>query len=124
MWPVALGTWLLAVCLLGTQWLGLTHAIEHRALAAASAQSDNGADFQARAAMPGAQAKAVSPGSHAEHNCTLFDALALASCAGTPVALVFALPVPQPAKSQGRALSWVSAPFASYESRAPPAFLS
>ena len=108
--------WLLAICLLGTQWLGLAHAIEHYGW--------TGGRSEAVASMPAASVAGPSHGLHADHNCTLFDALALASCAGSPAALHIDLPAPRVVatawRSQFRA---ISAP-APYDSRAPPATLS
>ena len=119
-WAVSLGTWLLAVCLLGTQWLGLTHAIEHRSHAGTTGTTATGFDTMARMAGGIAAGKAAK-GAAADHNCTLFDALALSSCAG--VAAVPALPQPAPVALQPSAVALpvFLAASSPYQSRAPPA---
>ena len=101
------GVWLLALCLVGTQMLGLLHSVAH---AGVNPIAD-----------AGAAAKVVYT---TEHNCVLFDALALSSCAGpsTPPALFAAVSI-YFFLARHLALVFSADPLA-FQSRAPPASLS
>lgn len=114
-WGVSLGTWLLAVCLLGTQWLGLTHAIEHRSHMGGVWSSTQAGEGTAKP-LTTAATKAAA----VEHNCALFDALALSSCAGTPVMLSVAPPQPLALRAIAILFPVFLAVSSPYQSRAPP----
>lgn len=107
--------WLLAACLLGTQWLGLAHAIEHHPVLGGV----SGAVFSTPAASGtvGSSAHRL----HADHNCTLFDALALASCAGSPATPQVDLPAPHILVTMWDSSSCGTLTFAHYDPRGPPA---
>ena len=100
------GVWLLALCLVGTQMLGLLHSVAHAGI------------------NPIDSATAAKVVYTTEHNCVLFDALALSSCAGpsTPPALFAAAPV-YFFLTRHIALVFSADPLA-FQSRAPPASLS
>ena len=103
----SIGVWLIALCLVGTQLLGLLHSVAH---AGTNQVSDSGATVKVVYAT--------------EHNCVLFDALTLSNCAGP------ATTPSLPAATIGffflaRLVELVlSADPLGFQSRAPPAPLS
>ena len=102
-----IGVWLLALCLVATQLLGLLHSVAHAGV-------NQVADHWVAAKVVYA----------AEHSCVLFDALALSSCAGasTPPAL-FAATTGYFFLADHIARVFSADPLA-FQSRAPPAPLS
>ncbi len=92
-------------CLLGAQIAGLTHRVAHGDRLAQLFQN----------ADPG------TPWAHDDHNCQLFDALTLASFAGTSAILASEPPRPTPFLVLPGVPHNVSREPMGFQSRAPPA---
>jgi hypothetical protein len=102
-----IGLLLLALCLVGTQLLGFSHRVAHAGV-------NPSTDHEVAAKVVYA----------AEHSCVLFDALALASCAG-PATLLPLLAASIGYFFLARHIARVfSADPLAFQSRAPPAPLS
>lgn len=104
-----IGYWLLALCLVGTQLIGLVHSIVHSG-ALQSHVIENSIAAQKAFAV--------------DHSCTLFDALALGSCAGTTDVCLPAGEKPAfflPLHNTTPVVANAPTPF---RSRAPPSLLS
>jgi hypothetical protein len=107
---VALTAALLVFCLLGTHWVGLSHAISH-------------SSFQKQAIEANASSNIDKSFNHSSDTCQLFDALSLAgfvpsSHADAEVILVGASDLQNSSNPSLRSLVGNS-----YQSRAPPTFI-
>jgi hypothetical protein len=93
------------VCLLGAQIAGLTHRVAHGDRLVQLTQS----------------ADSATPWAHDDHNCQLFDALTLASFAGTAATRVSAPPCPASFLVLPELTRNASRELLGFQSRAPPA---
>jgi hypothetical protein len=101
---------LLVFCLLGTHWLGFAHGISHAGL---SAQSID-------------QCSVTASGTGITHSsdvCHLYDALTLAGFVPAGVSDVVHLPASVSTLISSVDLLLLESSTASYQSRAPPAFI-
>jgi hypothetical protein len=108
---VALSIALLAFCLLGTRWIGLSHSISH-------------ANFQSQTEVSSITVDAAPSQNHNSDVCHLFDALTLAGFIAADI-VTPAIHVNQPNQSGEVNNSYIARAFIEhYQSRAPPALLS
>mgnify|MGYP006946110029 FL=1 len=108
---VALSIALLAFCLLGTRWIGLSHSISH-------------AHFQSQTEASSIAVDATPSQNHNADVCHLFDALTLAGFVATDI-VTPVIHANQPNQSGVANNSFIAQAFIEhYQSRAPPALLS
>ncbi|WP_216186962.1 hypothetical protein [Polynucleobacter sp. MWH-HuK1] len=108
---VALSISLLAFCLLGTRWIGLSHSISH-------------ANFQSQTEVSSITVDATPSQNHNSDICHLFDALTLAGFVVAEI-VTAAIHVNQPNQSGEVNNSHIAQAFIEhYQSRAPPTLLS
>ncbi len=108
---VALSIVLLAFCLLGTRWIGLSHSISH-------------ANFQSQTEVSSIAVDVAPSQNHNSDACHLFDALTLAGFVATDI-VTTVIHINQPNQSGGVDSSFIAQAFIEhYQSRAPPALLS
>jgi hypothetical protein len=108
---VALSIALLAFCLLGTRWIGLSHSISH-------------ANFQSQTEVSSIAVDVAPSQNHNSDACHLFDALTLAGFVATDI-VTTVIHINQPNQSGGVDSSFIAQAFIEhYQSRAPPALLS
>jgi hypothetical protein len=101
---------LLVFCLLGTHWLGFAHSISHAGLSAQSIDQCSATDTGAGI-------------THSSDACHLYDALTLAGFVPAGVSDVIHLPASVSTLISSVDLVLPESSTASYQSRAPPAFI-
>ncbi len=94
------------VCLLGAQISGFAHRVAH-------------GDRLAQISQTASQA---TPWAHEDHNCQLFDALTLASFAGTAASFLIVMDLPEAVLFPNRLSIVHLKELLGFLTRAPPAF--
>ena len=108
---VALSIALLAICLLGTRWIGLSHSISH-------------SHIQSQTAECAIESDALPALNHSSDACHLFDALTLAGFISSNPAIAVAYSNYATQSNNFAQTLIAQAPIERYQSRAPPILLA